>query len=114
MMFDGGDYSHSHVNWDLYVGGRDPNIHLYMKAGLRLSFLTSATGYLDEYGSIDTEGMYNKTVLGLIYEISYVYKRWDLGIQAFWMFTNLWKSDNLVSTTCIYGITGTIAYRLPF
>jgi hypothetical protein len=113
-FFDGADYNHSHVNWDLYFGGREPNIHLYMKTGVRLSFLTSATGYLDGYGEMDTYDAYNKVVLGLVYEISYALKRWDFGVQAFWMFTNIMKSDNLVSTSGIYGFTGTIAYRLPF
>jgi hypothetical protein len=119
-MFDGADYNHSHVNWDLYFGARDPRVHLYMKVGPRLSFLTSATGYLDGsgYGEIDTYDGYNKVALGLIYEISYALKRWDFGIQAFWMFTNILKSDVMVSASIsasgLYGVTGTIAYRLPF
>jgi hypothetical protein len=114
VLFDGADYNHSHVNWDLYFGGRDPRAHIYTKVGIRLNFLISATGYLDGHGEIDTYDTYNKIGLGLIYEISYALKRWDFGMQAFWIPTNILKSDNIVSTSGIYGITGTIAYRLPF
>jgi hypothetical protein len=113
VLFDESDYNHSHVNWDLYFGGRDPKAHIYTKVGIRLNFLTSATAYLN-MKEIDMYDTYNKIGLGLIYEISYATKRWDFGMQTFWIPTNILKSNEIVSSSGIYGVTGTIAYRLPF
>jgi hypothetical protein len=110
------DFSYSYVNWDLYFGARDPigvsGIKLYCKLGLRLSFLQDA-----KLDSRDFKDGCNSTVFGLMTEWGYPTKRFDFGIKAFLMFTNIEKSDVFSGSKLssnIWGVTLTCAYRFSF
>jgi hypothetical protein len=115
------DFSFSYINWDVYWGGRDPigvsgGVKLYAKVGLRLSFLQGVKMTDDSSNTMDAKSGFNPTVFGLMTEWGYPTKHFDFGIKAFWMFTNIWKSDAIGShlSSGMWGITFACAYRFSF
>jgi hypothetical protein len=115
------DYSLSYVNWDLYFGAKDPigvsGIKLYAKIGFRASFLNGGTISFEDGTEDEAKSYFNPTVFGMMTEWGYPGKRFDFGIKAFLMFTNVIKSDAFSGgnmSSGIWGMTFTCAYKFSF
>jgi hypothetical protein len=115
------DYSFSYINWDVYWGARDPlgvsGVKLYAKVGLRLSFLQDVVLTSSDGTVSHAKSGFNSTAFGLMTEWGYPTKHFDFGIKAFWMPTNIWKSDVFRDSdfsSGMWGITFACAYRFSF
>jgi hypothetical protein len=108
------ELSLSYMNWDLYWGMRE---QLYVKIGLKFSFLQDAEATSGSYSNVDVKTACNSTVFGLMTELGYPTKHFDFGVKAFWMLSYIFKSDalsNANASSGIWGMAFSCAYRFSF